>query len=64
VLVEAGAALVEKDHIAAPANLAHAGTVLAGLLASPDRRAALARALAGLGPVDGADRIAAALIGS
>lgn len=61
-LAKAGGAVVAKDAIDAAANLADAGTIVLELLRSPSRRATMRDALAGLGPVDGAARLARALL--
>ncbi|HZW11282.1 MAG TPA: UDP-N-acetylglucosamine--N-acetylmuramyl-(pentapeptide) pyrophosphoryl-undecaprenol N-acetylglucosamine transferase, partial [Phycisphaerales bacterium] len=61
-LVRAGAALIERDHIQPEPNLAHAGPALLDLLRSPTRRHSIRAAVGGLGPVDGAARLAAAII--
>ncbi len=58
VLVEAGAAVLEQDRIDPSANAGGAGAVLVGLLSDPTRRQAMRAAFAGLGPADGAARIA------
>jgi len=62
-LERAGGAVIASDRIDEAANAAGAGRVLAELLASPTRRHAMRAALARLGPADGAERIAAALLG-
>jgi len=61
-LVEAGGALVEKDRIGPEKNLAGAGRSLAALLADPARIEAMRGRLTALGPADGAERVAAALV--
>lgn len=61
-LARAGGATIETDHIAAPANMEHAAPALLALLRDPPRRDAMRAALAALGPVDGADRLAQALL--
>jgi UDP-N-acetylglucosamine--N-acetylmuramyl-(pentapeptide) pyrophosphoryl-undecaprenol N-acetylglucosamine transferase len=60
-LERAGGALVVTDHIEPGANLSAAGAELAACLANADRRKAMRAALVGLGPADGAARVAAAL---
>jgi UDP-N-acetylglucosamine--N-acetylmuramyl-(pentapeptide) pyrophosphoryl-undecaprenol N-acetylglucosamine transferase len=61
VLTDARAALVLDDHIDAGKNLAAHADTLRALLRSGADRAAMRSALAGLGPVDGAQRVAEAL---
>lgn len=61
-LVEAGGALLGKDWIDAPQNLAHNAGPLESLLAHESRRAELRANLEKLGPADGATRIARALL--
>lgn len=61
-LVEAGAAVLGTDRIDAAANVAENGAALAGLLGNANARAAMRRALEGLGPADGAARVARALL--
>lgn len=61
ILVDAGGAALEQDRVHPEANLRLIGGSLEALLNSPDRRAQMRSALAGLGPVDGAERVAAAL---
>jgi len=63
-LVEAGAARVVTDRIDPGATLAESGRRLAGLLTSAGERARLAGAMARLGPADGAERAAAAILES
>ncbi len=60
-LVEAGAGVLEQDRVDPAANAPGAQRTLVELLSDPDRRDAMRRALAGLGPADGARRIAAML---
>ena len=61
VLVESGGAVLCTDDIAPEANLrSHAGT-LAGLIGDVGKREGMRQALAGLGPADGAERVARAL---
>ncbi len=61
-LAEAGAAIVAKDAIDPATNLNAAGAHLLALMREPARRAAMRDALAALGPVDGAARLARALL--
>ena len=61
-LAEAGAAIIVKDRIEAGENLREAGAAIRDLLERGDRRDAMRAACRGLGPVDGAERIAAMLI--
>lgn len=61
-LVRAGSALVLDDRVSADDNLAAHGEVLGGLLADPARLAALAEPAKRLPPVDGARRIARAIL--
>lgn len=61
-LAESGGAVVTKDAIDAATNLATAGTHVLALMRDPNRRNTMRDALAALGPVDGAQRIAAALL--
>jgi len=61
-LAKAGGAVVAKDAIDAAANLAGAGPMLLELVQNVGRRAKMRDALAGLGPVDGAARLARALL--
>lgn len=60
-LEQAGAGIIAEDKIDPALNAAGAGSVLLELLASPERRAALRKGLADLGPADGAARVAAIL---
>ena len=62
-LARAGGAVIERDRIEMEANLASVGSHLLGLLDEPTKLAAMRKALAGLGPVDGADRLASELLG-
>jgi UDP-N-acetylglucosamine--N-acetylmuramyl-(pentapeptide) pyrophosphoryl-undecaprenol N-acetylglucosamine transferase len=62
VLSGAGGAIVATDLVDPAKNAAAVGPVLAELLADAARRAAMRRAIAGLGPVDGAARVARAVI--
>lgn len=57
-LVEAGAAVLAHDMIEPEANLQEAGAALAELLGSGASREKLKAGLAGLGPADGAARVA------
>lgn len=61
-LEAAGGAVVVTDRIDPEANLAEHGAMLAALLSYAQRREAMRGALAGLGPADGAARVAAALL--
>lgn len=61
-LAEAGGAVVAKDAIEPAANLAGVGPKLLELVQDTARRATMRDALAGLGPVDGAARLARALL--
>lgn len=61
ILVESGGAVLCTDHIAPDANLRANSGALAALLNDAARRAAMRNALRGLGPADGAERIAKAL---
>ncbi len=61
-LVSAGAAAVVRDEIDARRNVdGSAGGALISIMTDPARREAMKAALAGLGPADGADRVAKAL---
>ncbi|MGQ0628618.1 MAG: UDP-N-acetylglucosamine--N-acetylmuramyl-(pentapeptide) pyrophosphoryl-undecaprenol N-acetylglucosamine transferase [Phycisphaerales bacterium] len=62
VLVEAGGAEVAEDRIAEAENLRTIGPLLEALLKDEPRRTRMRTAITALGPVDGADRIAAALL--
>ncbi len=62
-LARAGGALIETDRIDAGANLAGTGVRILELLNTPTKRAAMHEALAALGPVDGAARLATVLLG-
>lgn len=61
-LVEAGGALVQTDLIEAEANARELGPVLQELITDPTRRDAMLGALRLLGPADGAERVARALM--
>lgn len=61
-LADAGGAIVERDQIDPKANLAGAGTRLRELLERPAERDARRAALEKLGPVDGAARLARAIL--
>lgn len=61
-LEKAGAAIVLEDLIDPDRNLEAHGAVLAGLLADPTRLAALTEPARRLGPADGAERVARALV--
>jgi UDP-N-acetylglucosamine--N-acetylmuramyl-(pentapeptide) pyrophosphoryl-undecaprenol N-acetylglucosamine transferase len=60
-LEQAGGAIIETDVIDPQRNLDAAGPTLLTLLRDPHRRTTMRTALARLGPVDGAERLAAAL---
>lgn len=60
-LERVGGAVIETDRIDAGVNLAHAGERIRELLGEPTARSAMREALLGLGPVDGAVRLASAL---
>lgn len=61
-LERAGGAVVETDRVDATGNLAGAGARLLELLGDEAKRVSMREALAALGPVDGAKRLAAALL--
>jgi UDP-N-acetylglucosamine--N-acetylmuramyl-(pentapeptide) pyrophosphoryl-undecaprenol N-acetylglucosamine transferase len=61
-LEKAGGAVVETDLIDPTKNLACVGDRLLGLLGDGDARSAMREAFASLGPVDGAARLAAAIL--
>ena len=61
-LVDAGGALLGRDHIDAATNLRENGGTLESLLSDEPRRAAMRVNLEKLGPADGATRIARALL--
>jgi UDP-N-acetylglucosamine--N-acetylmuramyl-(pentapeptide) pyrophosphoryl-undecaprenol N-acetylglucosamine transferase len=61
-LVEVGGAVVVDDLIDAGKTLSASGAVVRGLIDDAARRAAMRRALEGLGPADGAERIARTLM--
>ncbi len=63
-LESAGAAVIAKDLIDPARNAPEAGRALTALLADAQRRSAMRAAYARLGPADGADRIARALLES
>lgn len=62
-LVEAGGAVIETDHVGGEANAMAVGPTLVRLLEEPGRRTEMRTALRSLGPADGADRVARALLG-
>jgi UDP-N-acetylglucosamine--N-acetylmuramyl-(pentapeptide) pyrophosphoryl-undecaprenol N-acetylglucosamine transferase len=62
-LVEPGAALLATDHIDAARNVAEAGSLLQELLMDSSKRESLQIALRKLGPADGAQTVATALLG-
>ncbi len=61
-VVDAGGALLGRDHIDAAANLRENGATLESLLSDETRRTAMRVNLEKLGPADGATRIARALL--
>lgn len=61
-LEQSGAAIIADDLVDPARNAENAGKTLLDLLGSPQRRQAMGQALAGLGPADGAERIAAMLL--
>jgi UDP-N-acetylglucosamine--N-acetylmuramyl-(pentapeptide) pyrophosphoryl-undecaprenol N-acetylglucosamine transferase len=61
-LVDAGGAAIATDLVDPARNLETAGPVLRALASDPTRRAAMRAALLRLGPADGADRAAMALL--
>ncbi|MBX9738145.1 MAG: UDP-N-acetylglucosamine--N-acetylmuramyl-(pentapeptide) pyrophosphoryl-undecaprenol N-acetylglucosamine transferase, partial [Phycisphaerales bacterium] len=61
-LVVHGGALVERDQIEARVNALTLGPLLVGILRDHERRAQMRRALAALGPADGAAAIARAVL--
>jgi UDP-N-acetylglucosamine--N-acetylmuramyl-(pentapeptide) pyrophosphoryl-undecaprenol N-acetylglucosamine transferase len=63
VLEDAGAAVVIEDLIDPIANVASAGRLLLDLLSNGTERGRMGAALTKLGPADGADRIARAVLG-
>jgi len=62
VLEAAGGAVVLRDAIQPAANADTLGETLARILTDANERARMARALHSLGPADGADRVAEALV--
>lgn len=62
-LVSAGAAVVCDDLVSAEANLPVAGAVIADLLTDGARREGMRQSAERLGPADGAERVARALLG-
>src|ERR1043165_999632 len=62
-LIEVGAARIVDDQIHEAANALAAGSVLRELIENDSARAGMLDALAGLGPADGAARIAQHLLG-
>lgn len=62
VLVNADGAVVADDQIDPVQNRLSIGPILSDLLKRPDKRAVMRQAITGLGPVDGAQRVAQALI--
>jgi UDP-N-acetylglucosamine--N-acetylmuramyl-(pentapeptide) pyrophosphoryl-undecaprenol N-acetylglucosamine transferase len=61
-LIQAGAAIVCRDHVDANANLRESGERLVGLLRDDASRARLAEASESLGPADGASAIAESIL--
>jgi len=61
-LVEAGGAMVARDHVDAEANVEHVGPVLRMLMSDESRRDAMRRHLEGQRPGDAALRIAEMLL--
>ena len=61
-LVEVGGAVVVDDLIDAGRTLEKSGAVVRGLIDDAGKRAAMRRGLRGLGPADGAERIARTLL--
>jgi UDP-N-acetylglucosamine--N-acetylmuramyl-(pentapeptide) pyrophosphoryl-undecaprenol N-acetylglucosamine transferase len=59
-----GGAVLLTDHVDAAANLAAAAPILTDLLGDAPRRARMREALRSLGPADGAERIARAIVGA
>ncbi len=59
---DAGACVIATDRIDPVKNAESAGAMLESLMTDEPRRAAISRALALLGPADGAARVAAALL--
>lgn len=57
-VVQAGGALLVRDFIESARNVREHGSLLAALLADPERLAAMRGKLAALGPADGASRVA------
>lgn len=62
-LEEAGGAMVVEDRVHEQANLAEAGRVITELMGDAEARSEMREALARLGPVDGAERVARLLLG-
>lgn len=63
-LEQCGGVVVARDHIEPAENLGHVGPLLTTLMTDPVRLKAMRTALQTLGPADGAQRIAAALLAS
>ena len=61
-VLDAGGALLGRDHIDPAANLRENGAALESLLSDEPRRAVMRVNLEKLGPADGATRIARALL--
>lgn len=62
-LASRGACVVVEDRIEPGANMELAGNEVIGLLTDGGRRASMRDAIAALGPADGAERVARALVG-
>ncbi len=63
-LAECGGAVIVTDEIDPARNLASAGSRLGALMADADERDRMREALRGLGPADGARRVAESLVGA
>ncbi|MCW5768056.1 MAG: UDP-N-acetylglucosamine--N-acetylmuramyl-(pentapeptide) pyrophosphoryl-undecaprenol N-acetylglucosamine transferase [Phycisphaeraceae bacterium] len=62
VLERSGGAIVVEDRIEATPNMEYAGATIVGLLRDSSKRATMRGALAALGPANGAERVAMALV--
>lgn len=62
-LAAKGAAMLVRDAIGPEANMEEAGRVLGELLGDAAARARMVQALVGLGPADGAERVASGVVG-
>jgi UDP-N-acetylglucosamine:LPS N-acetylglucosamine transferase len=60
--VEAGGAKVVTDRIQASATMGEFAAAIEPLLTRPEARSAMVKALRGLGPADGAARVARAVL--